>query len=62
MSLGVRGLILTQLRRAEHPVKLNNGGHLHRHFIGFSLKPLISLISLTGSLNLFCFFSELVQR
>ena len=62
MSLRVRGLILTQLRRAEHSVKINNGGHLHRHFIGFPLKPLISLISLTGSLNLFCFFSELVQR
>ena len=35
MSLGVKGLILIQLLRAEHPVKLNNGGHLHRQFIGF---------------------------
>ena len=61
-SLGVKVFILTHLRRAEHPVKLNNGGHLHRYFIGFSLKPLISLISLTDSLNLFCFFSELAHR
>ena len=45
MSLAVRGLILTQLLRAEHSVKLNNGKHLHRHFIGFALKSLISLIS-----------------
>ena len=45
MSLAVKGLILTQLRRAEHSVKLNNGGHLHRHFIRFPLKPFISLIS-----------------
>ena len=45
MSLAVKGLILTQLLRAEHPVKLNNGGHLHRHFIRFPLKPFISPIS-----------------
>ena len=56
MSLRVRGLILTQLRRAEHSLKLNNGRHLHRHFIGFPLKSLISLITLTGSLKLFVSF------
>ena len=45
MSFGVKGLILIQLLRAEHPVKLNNGRHLHRHFMSFPLKSFISLIS-----------------